>query len=100
MISFVLDAAGQRASAVHPDRLIKLGPYYASRMAHIVSSHLSRRVRQAIRVQGTRRVEQDPRRFNGVAGNTDNVRPLSLMISMLVGVDNPCNLPRFVVFDS
>src|SRR6201982_3044752 len=37
----------------------------------------------------------DPRRFNGVAGNTDNVRPLSLMISMLVGVDNPCNLPRF-----
>src|SRR4029077_16022944 len=100
MKSLVLDAAGHCVPAIHPYGLIEYRPHRAAHVTHVVSPHLSRRVCQAIWVQGTRRVEQEPRRFNGVTGNTDDARPLPLMIALLVSIHDPRDLSGFVVFDS
>jgi hypothetical protein len=68
-------------------------------MTHVVSPNLSRRVRQAVWVFGTRRVEQEPRRFNGVTGNTDNARPLPVTIALFVSIHDPSDHSGFIVFD-
>src|SRR5271166_16688 len=100
MISLVLDPAGHRVPTVHPYRFIEYGPHRAVRVTHVVFPDLSRRVRQSLWALGSCGVEQDPRCFNGVAGNADNARPLLMMIALLVGVHDPSNLARFIAFDS
>src|SRR6516165_12764719 len=96
----VLDAAGHCVPAIHPYRFFEYRPHRAAHMTHVVSPHLSRRVSQAVRVLGTRRVEQEPRRFNGVTGNTDNARPLLMMIALLVSIHYPSDPSGFIMFDS
>src|SRR5260370_40303847 len=88
MISLVLDASGHRVPAVHPYGFIEHGPHRAAHVTHIVSPNLSGRVRQALWVLVTRGVQQDPRCFNGVAGDTNNASSLLIMIALLVGVQD------------
>jgi hypothetical protein len=58
-----------------------------------------RHVSERTCVPGIRGVEQDPRCFNGVPGKTDDTRPLSMIISLLVGVHDPGHLSGFIMFD-
>jgi hypothetical protein len=49
---------------------------------------------------GACRIEQDPRCFNRVARDTDDPRPLPMMIALLVSIHYPGDLSGFIVFDS
>src|ERR1700730_17426101 len=71
----------------------------AAHVTHIVPPDLSGGVCQAIWVLGTRGIQEDARRLNGVPRQTYNASPLPVMIARFISVHNTDSLPGLIVFN-
>ena len=85
---FVEHGAGRGDAAMHVDRPVEHTERQGAHMAHVMAAHLARCVGQPVGELRRRRVEQQARRFDGVAGDAHHARLLQVVGAVPVGVEH------------
>src|SRR5258706_6009167 len=68
-------------------------------MSHVVSPNMAAGVAEPVRELRRRRIQKQPRRLDGVACNSDGTSFLTLLIAILVNVDNARDFALGVVLN-
>ena len=84
--------ARHRLTAVHPHWLVERGEHRPGHVPHVIAPYLAAGVRQPVRKERGSGVQQEPRGLDRVAGDADGARPLALLASPGVDVDDAGHL--------
>ncbi len=83
----------RRRSLIHPHQVLEPPQDHIPGLRHQVPSQRSGRVRQALLMPGTSRIQQQPRRLNRIPADDHHARPLEVFLPCLVEVHDPVRSP-------